>query len=253
MNLLTGAAREQGTTVILVTHEARVAAYADRRGHRPRRHGHLAHRASAAVIRLGLRLAVSGGREAVVRLVILAAAVGLGVGLLLTAVSGDQRGQRAERPVRLAVDRTPAASQAGSPGTAARAARTDPLWWLFTSATTSTGRPIVPGRRRRHRADLAGAAGHPPRPRTGPVLRLSGAGQRCCAAPRRTSSPTATPAAWRADRRGRACRPRTRWSSSSGAPPRSWLARPAPSKVTAIVNTTPPQRLRRTKGCRSAA
>ena len=30
MNLLTAAAREQGTTVVLVTHEARVAAYADR-------------------------------------------------------------------------------------------------------------------------------------------------------------------------------------------------------------------------------
>jgi putative ABC transport system ATP-binding protein len=30
MNLLTAAVREQGTTVILVTHDARVAAYADR-------------------------------------------------------------------------------------------------------------------------------------------------------------------------------------------------------------------------------
>ena len=30
MDLLTAAAREQGTTVVLVTHEARVAAYADR-------------------------------------------------------------------------------------------------------------------------------------------------------------------------------------------------------------------------------
>jgi putative ABC transport system ATP-binding protein len=30
MNLLVAAAREQGTTVILVTHEPRVAAYADR-------------------------------------------------------------------------------------------------------------------------------------------------------------------------------------------------------------------------------
>jgi putative ABC transport system ATP-binding protein len=30
MNLLSQAAREQGTTVILITHEARVAAYADR-------------------------------------------------------------------------------------------------------------------------------------------------------------------------------------------------------------------------------
>jgi putative ABC transport system ATP-binding protein len=30
MNLLVAAAREQGSTVVLVTHEARVAAYADR-------------------------------------------------------------------------------------------------------------------------------------------------------------------------------------------------------------------------------
>jgi hypothetical protein len=39
------------------------------------------------VIRLGLRLAVSGGREAVVRLIVLAAAVGIGVGLLLAVVA----------------------------------------------------------------------------------------------------------------------------------------------------------------------
>jgi hypothetical protein len=39
------------------------------------------------VIRLGLRLAVNGGREAITRLVILTVAVGLGVGLLLTAVA----------------------------------------------------------------------------------------------------------------------------------------------------------------------
>jgi putative ABC transport system ATP-binding protein len=30
MDLLTGLAREQGVTVVLVTHDARVAAYADR-------------------------------------------------------------------------------------------------------------------------------------------------------------------------------------------------------------------------------
>jgi putative ABC transport system ATP-binding protein len=30
MGLMTGAAREEGTTVVLVTHEPRVAAYADR-------------------------------------------------------------------------------------------------------------------------------------------------------------------------------------------------------------------------------
>jgi hypothetical protein len=40
------------------------------------------------VIRLGLRLAISGGREAVIRLVVLTAAVGLGTGLLMIAVSG---------------------------------------------------------------------------------------------------------------------------------------------------------------------
>jgi hypothetical protein len=39
------------------------------------------------VIPLGLRLVVSGGREAITRLVILTIAVGLGVGLLLTAVA----------------------------------------------------------------------------------------------------------------------------------------------------------------------
>ena len=39
------------------------------------------------MISLGLRLVVNGGREAVTRLVILTVAVGLGVGLLLTAVA----------------------------------------------------------------------------------------------------------------------------------------------------------------------
>jgi hypothetical protein len=39
------------------------------------------------VIGLGLRLVLSGGRDAVIRFFVLAAAVGLGVGLLLTAVA----------------------------------------------------------------------------------------------------------------------------------------------------------------------
>ena len=39
------------------------------------------------MISLGLRLVLSGGREAVIRFLVLAAAVGLGVGLLLTAVA----------------------------------------------------------------------------------------------------------------------------------------------------------------------
>ena len=39
------------------------------------------------MIGLGLRLVINGGREAVIRLLVLAVAVGLGVGLLLTAVA----------------------------------------------------------------------------------------------------------------------------------------------------------------------
>ena len=40
------------------------------------------------MIRLGLRLTVSGGREAAIRLAVTAAAVGLGVGLLLLTLAG---------------------------------------------------------------------------------------------------------------------------------------------------------------------
>ena len=39
------------------------------------------------MIPLGLRLVLNGGREAVIRLIVLTVAVGLGVGLLLTAVA----------------------------------------------------------------------------------------------------------------------------------------------------------------------
>src|SRR6266487_3070868 len=52
------------------------------RGRRPGRQGRHPHR-GPAVISLGLRLVVNGGREAFTRLVILTVAVGLGVGLLL--------------------------------------------------------------------------------------------------------------------------------------------------------------------------
>jgi hypothetical protein len=121
------------------------------------------------VIRRGLRLAVSGGREAVVRLVILAAAVGIGVGLLLTAVSavnavGAQNGRYAwldtgakNLPTatrgRHGVPAAPAAS-----GGAATATSRDPLWGLVTTdefnrqaiyradvAATGPTSPVPPG------------------------------------------------------------------------------------------------------------
>ena len=82
MDLLVDAAREQGATVVLVTHEPRVAAYADREvvvrdGRVPRPGG--------GVIRLAARLTAGGGREALVRLVLTGAGLALAVAMLLVA------------------------------------------------------------------------------------------------------------------------------------------------------------------------
>jgi hypothetical protein len=101
------------------------------------------------VIGLGLRLTVSGGREAVVRLVVLAAAVGLGVGLLLTAVSGINA-VNAQNDRYAWLDTTPAA-RSTSPGH-------DPLWGRVTDdgfggrgiirvdvAATRLTSPVPPG------------------------------------------------------------------------------------------------------------
>jgi hypothetical protein len=76
------------------------------------------------VISLGLRLALNGGREAVVRLIILVVAVGLGTGLLLTAVAGinavnSQNGRYAWLSTSAA-----SRSTASSWGAA-------PAWWLL--------------------------------------------------------------------------------------------------------------------------
>ena len=68
---------------------------------------------------LGLRLAVSGGREALVRLVVLAVAVGLGVGLLLIAVAGiNAVNAQNDRYAWLdtAVARSPTSRARGRPG-----------------------------------------------------------------------------------------------------------------------------------------
>ena len=74
------------------------------------------------MIGLGLRLTVTGGREAIVRLVILAAAVGLGVGLLLTAVSGINA-VNAQNDRYAWLDTNP--STPAAPGAASGR---DPLW-----------------------------------------------------------------------------------------------------------------------------
>jgi hypothetical protein len=71
------------------------------------------------VIRFGLRLAVASGREAVVRLVIIAVAMALGVGMLLTTVAGING-------VQTQNDRY---GWANSPDVPQAADAPDPLWW----------------------------------------------------------------------------------------------------------------------------
>jgi hypothetical protein len=101
------------------------------------------------VIRLGLRLAVSGGREAVIRLVVLAVAVGLGVGLLLTAIS-SVNAVNSQNDRHAWLDTTPATHNTTS--------RHDPLWGRVTGdsfngqdiirvdvAATGPTSPVPPG------------------------------------------------------------------------------------------------------------
>jgi hypothetical protein len=105
------------------------------------------------VIGLGLRLAVSGGREAITRLVIVAAAVGIGVGLLLTVISAvNAVGVQNDRYAWL--DTGAPAASGGATATTSR----DPLWALFTAdlfngqgiyradvAATGPMSPVPPG------------------------------------------------------------------------------------------------------------
>jgi hypothetical protein len=104
------------------------------------------------LIRLGLRLTISGGREAVVRLVILAAAVGLGVGLLLAALAGiNAVNAQNDRHAWLWTGTTQEAAGHAPAGT-------DPLWWSISSddfagqlvvrvdvAATGPTSPVPPG------------------------------------------------------------------------------------------------------------
>ena len=105
----------------------------------------------SGTVGLGLRLAVNGGREAVTRLVILAVAVGLGVGLLLTAVAATNAVTSWNN--RHAWFWT--GTQWAAPGPATGVA---PLWWhpasdiydgqtisRFDVAATGASSPVPPG------------------------------------------------------------------------------------------------------------
>ena len=104
------------------------------------------------MIGLGLRLVLSGGREAVIRLVVLAAAVGLGVGLLLTVVAATNAVTTWNN--RHAWFLTGTAFVPPGPAAAGIA----PLWWhpigdtfdsqniyRFDVAATGTSSPVPPG------------------------------------------------------------------------------------------------------------
>ena len=171
------------------------------------------------MIGLGLRLVLSGGREAVTRFVVLAAAVGLGVGLLLTAVAATNAvttWNNSHAWLWTGTASVPAGPAAGIA----------PLWWhpsgdtfdgqqidRFDVAATGASSPVPPGL-----THDPGPGQYYASPALAALLRSP---------PRRTSWPTATQAAWPARSATPRCRRRTRWSSSSGTPRRNWRAHQA--------------------------
>lgn len=133
------------------------------------------------MIRLGLRLTLGSGREAVLRVLVVAAAVALGVGLLLVALAGvNGLHAQAERGAWLDTSPQTPASASGS---------TSPLWWLLTP-DQYRGQPI-------DRVDVA--AGGPGAPVPPGIPHLPGPGE-YYASPALTSLLTSVPADQLADR-----------------------------------------------------
>jgi hypothetical protein len=109
------------------------------------------------MIRLGLRLALASGKEAAVRLVIIAVAVALGVGLLLAALAGSNA--VSAQNARYAWLNTGAGSTTASVSTERRADDpVDPVQWLLSRdyfhaqtigridvAATGSNAPVPPG------------------------------------------------------------------------------------------------------------
>jgi hypothetical protein len=110
------------------------------------------------VIRLGLRLTLAGGREAVTRLTLITVAVAIGVGLLLTTLA-SLNAVNAQNSRYAWLETGYAGSNAPASATpAARAATNDPLWWLVRAdyyhgtligrvdlAATGPDSPLPPG------------------------------------------------------------------------------------------------------------
>ena len=104
------------------------------------------------MIRLGLRLTLGSGREAALRVLVTAAAVALGVGLLLFALAGVS-GLRAQTDRGAWLD-----TSAQTPPSTSGGSTSEPLWWLLSVdqfgnqeidrvdvAATGPGAPIPPG------------------------------------------------------------------------------------------------------------
>src|SRR5262245_44190445 len=111
------------------------------------------------MIRLGLRLALQGGRESAVRLLLIAAAVAVGVGLLLTTLAGINAVNTQNARYAWINSGSPVATQqAAAPSTRAPASASDPLWWVLRGdyfdgqsigrvdvAATGPHSPVPPG------------------------------------------------------------------------------------------------------------
>ena len=155
------------------------------------------------MIRFGLHLTLRGGREAVVRLVVIAVAVAIGVGLLLATLSSVR-----------AVDTQNARYawlNSGIPDATAPDAvpSPDPLWGTLATDHYA-GRSIIRGRPRGDRTRRArsrpGCRGCPGPASTTPRPRC----WRCCGRRRPTSWTPATPAGRSARSATRRCRPPAR-------------------------------------------
>jgi hypothetical protein len=110
------------------------------------------------VIRLGLRLTVSGGREAITRLALIAVAVAIGVALLLATVAGlNAVNAQNARYAWLETGYT-GSNAASAPGSTGAATAADPLWWRLRAdyyddkligrvdlAATGPHSPVPPG------------------------------------------------------------------------------------------------------------
>ena len=153
------------------------------------------------MIRLGLRLTLASGREAALRVVVTAAAVALGVGLLLCSLAGvNGLHAQAERGAWLNTSTL-------SP-TVATAGRSSPLWWLLTVDQFKS--------QEIDRVDVAATGGGAPVPPGMPTSAAQGSTtrhprSRVCFVPyQETSSPPASPVTRSACSALQRCRHRTR-------------------------------------------